>query len=72
MKRIKGAWCHSISPVFFGRSVRGRHLSKAEAARRRQEGAKAEPPADEAAGPDAAASSVATASVAGNTGTVDV
>ncbi|CAM9326541.1 unnamed protein product, partial [Ectocarpus sp. 12 AP-2014] len=32
----EGYWCHSISPVFFGRSVLGRHITK-EMARRRQE-----------------------------------
>ncbi|CAN0351806.1 unnamed protein product, partial [Ectocarpus sp. 8 AP-2014] len=32
----EGYWCHSISPVFFGRSVLGRHITK-DIARRRQE-----------------------------------
>ncbi|CBJ27288.1 Serine/threonine-protein kinase Nek3 (NimA-related protein kinase 3) [Ectocarpus siliculosus] len=32
----EGYWCHSLSPVFFGRSVLGRHMTK-EMARRRQE-----------------------------------
>eukprot|EP00903_Cladosiphon_okamuranus_P020324 g18647.t1 len=68
MSTWEGYWCHSISPVFFGRSARARHVSKAEAARRRQrEEASAAPAADDvdgpagnaAAGPDADASSVA-------------
>lgn len=33
----KGYWCHVISPIFFSRSVRSRHVTKAEARRRRDE-----------------------------------
>lgn len=33
----KGYWCHIISPVFFGRSVRSRRVTKREARRRRRE-----------------------------------
>ncbi|CAM9124912.1 unnamed protein product [Hapterophycus canaliculatus] len=36
MSTWEGYWCHSISPVFFGRSIRGRHITKLEAARKRQ------------------------------------
>ncbi|CAM9362061.1 unnamed protein product, partial [Scytosiphon promiscuus] len=36
MNTWEGYWCHSISPVFFGRSIHGRHVTKLEAGRRRQ------------------------------------
>lgn len=35
--RPKGYWCHIISPVFFGRSVRSRRVTKREARCRRKE-----------------------------------
>lgn len=30
----QGFWCHNISPVFFGRSTRSLHVTKAEIRRR--------------------------------------
>ena len=72
---MKGYWCHIISPVFFGRSVRARHVSKAEAARRRrQEEADAAASASEAAGPGAVTSppNAAATSVAGKPGKMEL
>eukprot|EP00752_Nemacystus_decipiens_P002026 g1941.t1 len=60
-----GYWCQSISPVFFGRSVRSRRITKAEAGRRRQEEAEATRAAGEAAGPGESTGPDAANTVAG-------
>ncbi|CAM9461013.1 unnamed protein product [Pylaiella littoralis] len=54
MSTWEGYWCHIISPVFFGRSVRGRHVSKAQEARRwqGQNATAAAAPANADPGPD--------------------